>query len=77
LSADKRKSCGHERREAKALLKAVRIADLEAIRRAEAVMHSFVAADFTLMGAQHVIAREKGHASWSAMLASVKPRESE
>ncbi len=63
-----RKSHGRERGAAKELKKLVAAGDAAAIARAQQHIHHFDPSRFSLMTAQHVVAREAGFASWSAML---------
>jgi len=68
MSADKRKPFGPQRRDAKELLKLVKAGDASAIGRAQKHLHHFDASRFSLMTAQHIIAREQGFTSWADML---------
>ena len=68
MSASDRKPHGHARKTAKALLKAVRAGDLAAIERCRAHIISFDPERFSLMTAQHVVAKERGFNSWSDLL---------
>jgi hypothetical protein len=54
----------HQRKQAKALVRAFRAADPAALRRAEDVLGSRARERFLLSDAQHVVAREQGFASW-------------
>jgi hypothetical protein len=54
----------HYRKQAKALVRAFRAGEREAVARAEAVLGDRAAERFLLSDAQHVIARELGHRSW-------------
>jgi hypothetical protein len=55
----------HHRKQAKALVRAHRAGDPEAIRRAQAVLGK--RDRFLLADAQHVVAREQGHRTWAEL----------
>ncbi len=55
----------HHRKQAKALVRAVRAGDEEAAARARAVLGE--RDRFLLADAQHVVAREQGHGSWAEL----------
>lgn len=52
------------RKQAKSLVRAFRAGDVEAVRRAEAVLGERARQRFLLSDAQHVVAREAGHRTW-------------
>jgi hypothetical protein len=59
----------HCRKDAKALLRAVRAGDAGALARARAVRGERVEQRFVLSDAQHVVANERGYRSWPALIA--------
>jgi hypothetical protein len=54
----------YHRKQAKALVRALRAGEQAAIRRAEAVLGARAGERFLLSDAQHVIAREQGYRTW-------------
>ncbi len=58
----------HCRKDAKRLLRAVAAGDAGALARARAVLGDRVAQRFVLTDAQHVVANERGHRSWPALV---------
>jgi hypothetical protein len=54
----------YHRKQAKALVRAYRAGDADALRRAETVLGARAQVRFLLSDAQHVVAREQGFASW-------------
>jgi hypothetical protein len=60
----------YHRKQAKALVRAYRAGEREAVERAEAVLGGRARERFLLSDAQHVIAREQGHRSWPALAAA-------
>ena len=60
----------HHRRQAKALVRAFRAGDKDAVARAERVLGERAASRFVLADAQHVVAREQGLRSWADLLRS-------
>jgi hypothetical protein len=54
----------YHRKQAKALVRAYRAGERDAVRRAEAVLGTRARDRFQLSDAQHVVAREQGHRSW-------------
>ncbi len=65
----------HHRKEAKRLVRAFRAGDLEAARRAEAVLGDRAADRFGLSDAQHVVAREQGFHTWRELKHSLEAVE--
>jgi hypothetical protein len=57
----------HCRKDAKRLLRAVKAGDADALGRARLVLGERVQRRFALSEAQHVVARERGYRSWSAL----------
>ena len=57
----------YHRKQAKALVRAYRSGEPDAVRRAEAVLGGRACDRFLLSDAQHVIAREQGFRSWVAL----------
>ncbi len=60
----------HHRKQAKALVRAFRAGDEDAVARAERVLGERAGTRFVLADAQHVIAREQGLRSWADLLRS-------
>jgi hypothetical protein len=56
----------HHRKQAKALVRAVRAGDEDALRRAREVLGDR-GSRFQLADAQHVVAREQGHRTWTEL----------
>jgi hypothetical protein len=54
----------YHRKQAKALVRAYRAGEPEAVERAEAVLGERARERFLLSDAQHVVAREQGHRTW-------------
>jgi hypothetical protein len=54
----------YHRKQAKALVRAYRAGEPDALRRVDAVLGERARSRFLLSDAQHVIAREQGHRSW-------------
>jgi hypothetical protein len=54
----------YHRKQAKALVRAHRAGDADAVRRAEAVLGARAQQRFLLSDAQHVVAREQGFGTW-------------
>jgi hypothetical protein len=65
----------YHRKQAKALVRAFRAGEVEAVARAEAVLGERARERFGLSDAQHVVAREQGHRSWTALKRSEAPEE--
>ena len=65
----------HNRKDAKRLVRAFRIGDANAVRRAEAVLGDRARERFVLSDAQHVVAREQGHRSWAEMKRTLDDRD--
>jgi hypothetical protein len=61
------------RKDAKALVRAVRAADPAAVSRAEAALGSRARRRFVLADAQHVVALESGFRSWRELRAQLRP----
>jgi hypothetical protein len=57
----------HFRKQAKALVRAFRDGDAEAVRRAEAVLGTRARERFLLTDAQHVVARDQGFRTWAEL----------
>lgn len=62
----------YHRKQAKALVRAHRAGEREAIERAEAVLGPRARERFLLSDAQHVVARELGHHSWPELVRVVE-----
>jgi hypothetical protein len=61
----------YHRKQAKALVRAQRAGDPEAIRRAEVVLGARAHERFLLSDAQHVVAREQGFRTWHELRSAV------
>jgi hypothetical protein len=57
----------YQRKQAKALVRAFRAGDAQAVRRAHAVLGDRSHERFALSDAQHVIAREQGYRTWAEL----------
>jgi hypothetical protein len=64
----------YHRKQAKALVRAFRAGEREAVERAEAVLGERARERFQLSDAQHVVAREQGYPAWPELL-RVEDRE--
>jgi hypothetical protein len=65
----------YHRKQAKALVRAYRSGDAEAVARAESVLGERARERFLLSDAQHVIAREQGQRTWSELVRATEPGE--
>jgi hypothetical protein len=63
----------YHRKQAKALVRAHRAGESEAVERAEAVLGARARARFLLSDALHVVAREHGHRSWPELVHASEP----
>lgn len=63
----------HHRKQAKALVRAYRAGDAQAVRRAEAVLGARARERFLLSDAQHVVAREQGFRTWGELKHAQSP----
>jgi hypothetical protein len=63
----------HHRKQAKALVRAHRAGEREAVARAEAVLGERARERFQLSDAQHVVAREQGYRSWPDLVHATEP----
>lgn len=76
MSNGNKKILGPSRRAAKQLKKLYTAGDEGAVARVKKMMSSHdVTKGLSLQSAQNVIAREKGHLNWNAMLNSVRERK--
>jgi hypothetical protein len=57
----------YHRKQAKALVRAYRAGEQDAVRRVDAVLGERAQQRFLLSDAQHVVARERGHRSWQEL----------
>jgi hypothetical protein len=57
----------YHRKQAKALVRAYRAGEQDAVRRVDAVLGGRAQQRFLLSDAQHVVAREQGHRSWQEL----------
>ena len=65
----------YHRKQAKALVRAFRAGEANAVARAEAVLGERARERFGLSDAQHVVAREQGHRTWTALKRSEAPEQ--
>jgi hypothetical protein len=65
----------HHRKQAKALVRAFRAGEREAVERAEAVLGERARERFQLSDAQHVVAREQGNRSWPELVRAEEREE--
>jgi hypothetical protein len=65
----------YHRKQAKALVRGFRAGEADAVARAEAVLGERARERFLLSDAQHVVAREQGHRSWTELKRSEAPEQ--